>query len=68
MTPLMHAAAGVGTMEKVKALLQAGVDRFLKDNSGRTALDIARTPESSGAWRFGAQEVIKLLEEVMRGG
>ncbi len=45
----LHEAAYAGTLEVVKALVEAGADRARRNASGQTALDLARArPEHAG--------------------
>ncbi|MDG2089761.1 MAG: ankyrin repeat domain-containing protein [Gammaproteobacteria bacterium] len=55
---ILHHAASLGNDEVVELLLELGVDLALKDDSNRTALDVA-----SGVPKFGAEE-----EEMNNGG
>lgn len=41
-TTALHVAADGGNIDAVKLLLEKGADRSMKDNSGKTALDLAR--------------------------
>ena len=54
-TPL-HKAVLNGRMDVARSLIENGADRYLKDNNGYTALDVAKI------WRM--REMIKLLIEV----
>jgi ankyrin repeat protein len=56
-TPLMM-AAGYGTPEAVKALLEAGADSLMKNQLGLTALDFARRAEHPDS--------IDMIESAMR--
>jgi ankyrin repeat protein len=48
-TPLMHAAMQ-GSPENIRALIAAGADLDVKDDSGKTALDLTRNSNYFGAW------------------
>ena len=56
-TPLMRAAAQADSQEALGLLLTAGADVFMKDTSGKTALDWARLTQNT--------EAVRLLEKVL---
>jgi ankyrin repeat protein len=60
MTSLMHAVDGRASFDVVKILIGSGADASLKDNKGRTALNMAWEKYETN------HEVIKLLEEATK--
>ncbi|MBI3928308.1 MAG: ankyrin repeat domain-containing protein [Armatimonadetes bacterium] len=44
-TTMLHLAADYGYVEKVKVLLELGVDPTVKNSSGKTALEVAKNAE-----------------------
>jgi ankyrin repeat protein len=48
--PMLHCAASGGNLDVVKLLLENGADIFARDESGRTALDIAADSQPRSTW------------------
>jgi ankyrin repeat protein len=64
-TPL-HTAAGWWCLESVQHLLKAGADQNIKDNAGRTPLDIAKEfirSETDNGRKEQRSKIIQLLSQ-----
>ena len=73
--PMLHCAASGGNLEVVKLLLENGADLFARDESGRTALDIAAEHRPRSEWvaiylreRMDAAQRPVGLQEAAAGG
>jgi len=55
---ILHIAAEVGSVTAVKTILKAGNNPFVKDNQGKTALDIALERTESSEYAAVAEQLI----------
>ena len=73
--PILHCAASGGNVDVVRLVLENGADIFARDESGRTALDIAVAHRPRGEWgaiylreRMDAAQRPVGLQEAAAGG